>query len=455
MPFVEHRHAEYVESAPDWEKVRDVIAGERAVKEKGTQYLPRLGGFDGQEYGAYKQRALFFEATPRTVSGLVGAIFRKVPVVEIDEKHRRFIDDMTMTATPFSVFTKDITTEVLSMGRVGVLVDVPPVEGLRPYARTYMAEDITNWRVEVIDGIPTLVAVVLREGRESLDEDGRSETREMRRELLLTVDGYVQRLWTRAEGRGGAEGDWFVIETYEPVRQGQRLEQIPFVFVGPTTLDPDVERSPIMGLVNVNLSHYVTSADLEHGAHFTALPTPWVSGVTEDIGSLKIGPSQAWTLPEGAQAGMLEYHGTGLDALEKRLERKEHAMAVLGARLLEDQKKAAEAADTLRQRSRGENSVLGGIADTVGRGLSRVLDWMIWWDGSNDDTAVVSLNKEFTDTGLDAAQITALIRGWQAGAYPREIVWRTLRQSDVVPPDMSDEAIADALDAEPPLGLSG
>jgi hypothetical protein len=48
-----------------------VIAGEDAVKAAGERYLSRLDSQNDEEYAAYKNRALFFNATSPTTAVLV------------------------------------------------------------------------------------------------------------------------------------------------------------------------------------------------------------------------------------------------------------------------------------------------------------------------------------------------------------------------------------------------
>ena len=50
--------------------------------------------------------------------------------------------------------------EIFSVNRVGVLIDYS-VESSRPYAVIYKAENIINWRIEVINGELKLTLVVL------------------------------------------------------------------------------------------------------------------------------------------------------------------------------------------------------------------------------------------------------------------------------------------------------
>jgi hypothetical protein len=65
-------HADYDATAAAWQRARDVLAGEDAVKAGGERYLPRLDSQNDQEYSAYRCRASFFNATARTAEGFVG-----------------------------------------------------------------------------------------------------------------------------------------------------------------------------------------------------------------------------------------------------------------------------------------------------------------------------------------------------------------------------------------------
>ena len=451
MPL-DSTHAEYEAERGRWRRIRDVLAGEDAVKAAGAAYLPRLAGQNASEYDAYKARAEFHEASGRTLDGLTGAIFRKEPMVQIAEAFEDLQADADGRGTPFPAFAKRAVHEVIGLGRYGVLVDVPSAGG-DPFLAGYPAENIVNWRMTVVEGRPALGLVVLRETASVPAEDGfQSETIERYRVLSLEAEtggvsgagpAYRVRLFERRRDKRG-RGDFVRIADATPTRRGEKLTSIPFVFLGPTDLTADVQRPPLSGLVNVNLSHYRTSADLEHGAHFTALPTIYVAGdvrgSAEESGELRVGSGVAWQLEMGATAGMLEYRGQGLEALEKRLTRKEAHMAVLGARLLEDQKAGVESAEAIGLRHRGENSLLASIADTVVRGLGRALDWQAWWAGAEPDQTSVDLNKDFTERPLAPQEMVHLVAGWQQRGYGDEVLFHNLKGGERLPAGMTLEA---------------
>lgn len=441
MP-VDATHEEYSATQGQWRRIRDVLAGDDAVKSAGIAYLPKPSGMDQGDYDAYRGRAVFYNATSRTLNGLVGAIFRKPPNLKWPDGLDDAMDNITLTGMDFDSFARDMVGEIISMARIGVIVEWSDEEG-RPFLRSYRAEDITNWREDLRGGVPYLTLVVLREWRDEPkpDDPFMVEKVELRRVLSIDENGrYFQQVWERRPDTRGT--DQFVpLEKVYPTKRGASLDYIPFQFVGPTNLSPCVEKSPILDLVDVNLSHWRKTCEIDHGAFYTALPTAWVAGgiaATKHDAELRIGSGTAWLLETGAQVGMLEYTGQGLQALENRLQRLEAHMAVLGARLLEDQKSVVEAAETIRLRHSGENSLLASIAIMISRGLKNCLNWYLDWLG-RDQSAEVELNTDFFDASMTMDEVVKLVQAWQQGAIGEKVVYHNLSEGERLPQDMTFE----------------
>jgi len=477
---VDSTNAEYSNRLPDWKKLRDVIAGEDAVKDQATAYLPRLGGQDDKQYAAYKMRASFYNATGRTVEGLSGMVFRKSPQVEVPEAMADMMKDVTLSGVQLHAFAEQIVEEVLAAGRAGALVDYPRVRdrgltraqaermNLRPFWIGYKPEDILDWRVGLVGNKTILTQVRLFE---KISEEGEKEFEEVQVEqirVLELVDGttpddeptgemqYQQRLFRK----NSKTGEWEETDdTIVPMMAGRPLNFIPFVFFGVRDTTPQVSKPPLLDLANINLSHYRTNADLEHGAHFTALPTPYCFGIREDEAPDQIGPETVWTgTQKDVSVGMLEYTGKGLDALEKRREVKEAQMAALGARMLEAPKKAAEAADTARIHRTGEISVLASIAMSVAAGLTRLTAISRDWMGLQGDVAV-RLNTDFMPTPMDPQMLTALFQLVQGGRISQQTFFENLQRGEIIAADTTfdqdeldraNDALAE-LDSEDPL----
>ena len=181
--------------------------GEDAVKNATTAYLPKLEDQTDPEYNAYRLRAVYFNATGRTVDGMTGLVNRKAPVIELPASIEYLEEKATEDGQSLAEVAKHATEGLLISGRLGFLVDRPRLDNQPPYLAGYAAEEITNWR-EAEDG--TLTMVVLKEGYYEADsQDPYTLKAKVRyRELVLIADQdpageplgtatYHQRLWKR------------------------------------------------------------------------------------------------------------------------------------------------------------------------------------------------------------------------------------------------------------------
>ena len=448
MPIDSH-HPQYNANLFRWEKCRHVVEGEDTIKHHGETYLHKLGDQDETEYEAYKQRALFYGATQRTVKGLAGAVLRKAP--EITFSDDTLLDNIGTNDEPFDLICKKAIDETLTTGRLGVYVDAPEDGDGAPYITLYYPENIINWRHEKVDGRSALVMVVLREEVECFDDADEfmvEEEEHFRVLKLLDPDGtnpiFTVDVWRKTEEKDEAgklvEAWERVMPTMTPRRAGgKNWDEIPFEFINPSGVGPEIEEPPINDLANANLSHYRSTADIEHGCHFTALPTAYACGFDlSNKSKLRIGSATAWTTDNpNAKVGYLEFSGSGLKAIEERLTKKESLMAVLGARLLEEQKAGVEAAATVQLRQSGEHSVLSNIAHSVSSGLTRALGWIEKWRGLDSAKASCTLNQEYFTGAVNPMLLAQLVAMVQANLMPIDDFFYNIQRWELVSDEMS------------------
>ncbi len=458
---VNRKHADYVANEKKWERCRDCYDGTDAVKKRATIYLPYLdshkeGGSDGFEgYNAYILRALFYNATGRTVEGLAGYVFQKPVEVKAPSGMKEDWEDVTLTGVDINLFTMRALQETLVTGRNGVLIDLPENGGddSRPYWISFRAEDIYSWRSERIEGDPqVLTRVVLREFVEEPDPNDLEfglEGVERFRVLELHKVGekyeYSQRVYRKIKNSdkfSAGSPVW-------PERHGKRLSRIPFVFVSSLGMTTAVGKPPLLDMVDVNLSHYRTMADLEHGRHFTALPTPWISGIRQSETPLKMGAG-AWDLDKGGSAGMLEFTGAGLNALVKAEQDKRKMMGVLGARLLEEQTVVErETATAVRMRHSGEGATLKAIVEILEKALSRVIQWHVWWTSTEesvkDVNASLDINREFFTVQMDANTLAIQLQLLQADAISFETFFYNITKGGFTRPGITPKQEQEAI----------
>lgn len=433
-------HPAYEANSVKWKRCRDAASGEDAIHAGGKTYLPMLAEEHSVDYAARLARTSFFNATWRTIAGMRGMMLRKAPVVEIPSGVDAYIDDIDMASTPLNSFVQDIIVEALIVGRVGILADYPQqsVEvsvtiaqasslGLRPSLQKYPAESIINWKVSRIGNASVLALVVLTEetALPGSEFDHNSETRY--RVLDLFNGAYRQRVY-RINERGDDEQ---VGEDVFPLMNNSPMSYIPFIFVGVDTAGSDIEEPPLIDLVDMNIHHYQVTADYEHGCHFSGLPTLFISGYQPDTTAPKIyvgGPS-ANCLPDPQAKAYFVEIASDFNALRTNLEDKKAQMAVLGARMLETQKSAVEAANTLEQRSKGEESQLEAMAQTISLGMTWILTVFSEWAGASGEVKY-DLQLDAGYSSVTAQELTAIVAAWQSGGISGEVKFNYLQKRD-------------------------
>lgn len=478
MAGVASTHPTYDDLKDRWQRCRDTVSGTDAVKGAGTKYLPMLDSHhlpdNSKKYDAYVKRALFYNATGRTVDGLAGGIFQKAPAVsEINDVVKEHVKDITLTGQPIDMFALNVTKEYLTTGRFGVLIDMAGEEATtpRPYWVGYVAEDIINWKFEKMGGDQELSLVVLRECIDDPtdpDEFCKKQLSQLR-VLRLTNGVYTQQLYIEIAKDSivtrGSTGDTYGLSSNgkieyapgkitTPLRRGQPLDFIPFA------LPWNVPTPPLIDLVDVNLSHYRGYADLKHGLHFTALPTPWVSGLTgTELGKpLAMGAGTAWQLDVNGKAGMLEFTGKGLESIRKDLQDMQRMMATLGARLLEEAPHYAETALSVSLRHSSDYATLRTIAQIVEQQLSWALKVHVWWLGTEalvtDLKANIELNKIFFDQQLTADELRALLLALQSKSISFKTFYARLSATGWTREGIDEEEeLKDISEQDPLLGV--
>lgn len=430
---VDTKHPQYEASTKRWARCRDVAAGADRVKGRETEYLPQPQGMTREDYSFYLQRALFYNAMARTVSALTGLVFRRDPVVANVTGYEEHLRDVSLRDEPLDAFAMKVVSETLLVGRHAILLDMPrPQPGLkpRPYWISIPAERVINWKTAHVGTDPEqLVLAVISEDQPVNEDPFGHKTQSCYRELALLPYGsglaYHVRTWTKDERGHFVSSPWLM-----PTRRNVPLDFIPLTFVGPLGVSPEVDRPPLEDLAIVNVAHYRNSADHEHGLFFTALPTPWASGVGVDT-VLRVGPSTCWKLDQGGQAGMLEFTGAGLAAIRDAMAAKERLMATLGARLLETyHTNEAPTATEVRMRNSGELATLQTIAGAASSAITRVLRWHMWWDSGVGDISTkpsFSLVKHVADPEISPEKVKTALMAVQSGQMSSETFYELLQ----------------------------
>jgi hypothetical protein len=444
-------HRQYDTYLPKWQRCRDAASGQDAIYAGQTNYLPKLKDQTDEDYLAYMKRATFFNATWRTISCLAGMLFRKPPKIEAPAVTSAMLATVTEDGQPIGIFAREVVEECLKVGRLGILVDYPPVDvsqitqadamllNLRPTMAVYRTETIINWKTQVIANQRILTMIVLTEEHEEPTDEFESTCEDRYRVLDLVEakndDGstslaYRVRIFKSEET---TKADVQIGDDLFPLINGTKMQFIPFYFLSAddTSIEPD--DPPLIDLVDLNISHYRVTADYEHGCHFTGLPTGYICGYQKEEGQkIYLGSQSMLIFPDPTtKVDFLEFSGAGLGELQFNLSRKEQQMAVLGARMLEAQKRAAESAEAAGIHRAGENSMLADVAQAIGLGMTAALQTFSDWAGGN---GVVSfeLNRDFFPRVMSPEELSSLVASWQQGAISKQTLFEQLQAGQII-----------------------
>lgn len=408
-------------------KCQDIVLGQDTIKLKGEKYLKRLQGQTLTDYKDYLHRALFFSIGAKSLSALVGMASLKMPKIEADSEMMAKYFDFDEDVTFLEAYV-NMLTEVLKQNQAAVMIDWP-VDGGDPYIQVYSAFAPINWSYND-DG--TLEMVVLCEQYEKrLGRYGKQI--ELRyRELYLDNNGnYRQTVFT--------DGETPVQIT--PMINGKPLKYIPFWPFHGKGIGFTSEPPLLLDIANINLSHYMSSADLEHGRHFTGLPTPMIFGATTTK-DLYIGSNQFIVLPDKqSNAKYLEFTGQGLQSLEKALDEKQKMLASLSARLLDNSSKGSEATEAVKLRYLSETASLTTIVKTINVVLNKVYNTIAETLNKDKNSVKVSLDTDFLGSKMSSTEMTALFDGYLSGAIDVGTLIHNLRTGQRLDPSASDEQV--------------
>jgi len=462
-PNVAFIRPELVRLLPQYELIRDCIAGETVVKENRTKYLPMPNAGDMSpenkaRYQAYLTRAVFYNVTRRTLLGLKGQVFSQPPAVKLPSALDPMVADATGTGTSLDQLAEINLGHVVAYSRSGVFVDFPdttPQGGasaeqvergeVRPTMYAYSPMEIINWRVVERGAKEVLALVVLLEGYPISDDGFEIKNAPQFRVLKLDAAGnYVQEIWKEPQpGKWDGinvpkRGDFRLSQTIIPTgADGKPMKEIPFWFIGSQNNDTNPDNPNMYDMASINIAHYRNSADYEESCYVVGQPTPVATGLTEEWvknvlkGTLAFGSRGGIPLPTGATADLLQAEPNTM--IKEAMDTKERQMTALGAKLVE-QKEVQRTATEASQDKAAENSVLTSCANNVSAAYRAALTYAAALMGASGEIEY-ALNIDFEIAALTPEAVRMAIEAWQKGAITFEEMRADLRRYGIATED--------------------
>lgn len=472
---------EVLAQLPKWQLIRDCLEGQAAVKKARDKYLPIPNAGDRSQenlarYNAYLERAQFYNATRRTLDGLVGQVFIRKPVRELPPQLELLESDVDGVGVSLDQQAKKVLGDTMSYGRLGLLADYPRTAGpttvaqqesgyIRPTITVYQPWNIINWRTIVVGARRLLSLVVLKEIEFYTDEedDFTQKSRDQYRVLRLVgsyggtplaptfVGEYIVELWREVANASGSK-ELLRVDSFRPTdANGAPLAEIPFLFVGSINNDPEIDSPPLYDLAVVNIGHYRNSADYEEACFLVGQPTPWFSGLTDHWvkevmkGQVTLGSRAGIPLPEGGQAGLLQVSPNSMP--KEAMEAKERQMVALGARLIEQRNVQRTLGEAQLEES-GQASILSSVTTNVSLAYEVMLGWCAVFAGADMDAVAYTLNTDFPAVRMTSEDRAQLMAEWQGQGISFTEYRDALRKAGVATQD--DETAKEEIESTPP-----
>jgi hypothetical protein len=445
--------------------VRDTYAGPLHIRSEAETYLPAFPREDPLAYRDRLNATVFYDATARTINGLTGMVFRHPP--QLSEKLPPEIaalwENIDARGTHGDVFCQQRHRDGEIDGHFCIFVDMQRVPegavrtraeeqaaGLRPYWVGIQKQDVYGAREEEIGGRMTLTH--FRYGEKVTEPDGpygEKEVERVREYNLVSGEGGRRVAFTIHAKRTDADNKTGWVIDDEGIMS---IDEIP-VSIG--YLGERVglleSKPPHLALALENVRHYQLVSDNDNCLHIASVPWPAFIGVDPDA-EIAIGPNMGVKLPAGADVKIVEPEGNGLEAMERRIAKSEHRMAILGLSLLYTESRAPETATSKRIDKAESDSTLSNHArasqDAFEEALRLTAKWLgIALDVGGEDRWI-ELNRDFESLPLDPQSITALSNMVAAGQLTLETLWDVLERGEILPSTFDGEVERMRLEGE-------
>lgn len=458
MPNVAFVHPLVKALLPQYELIRDCLAGEQQVKFRRDKYLPRPNAADASpeniaRYNAYLNRAVFYNVAQRTQGGLIGQIFLRDPVAKVPAILENVVIDATGSGISLDQLAQEASGYDIAYGRTGLYIDYPSAEmnedgtskpttqaeldegTVRPTFKVVAPWDCINYRVKQRGAKLVLSLVVFREDFTEEDDGFETKIQDQWRVLRLdekdelVIEIYRNKVGTSPEERYFPKGP-----------NGEAIDELPFSFIGSTNNDPRPQLPPMYDICSLNMAHYRNSADYEENVYFIGQPTPWFSGLTEEWvskvmgGAVGLGARGGIMLPVDGAAGILQVEPNTL--AKEAMDQKEAQMLALGAKLVEGSQVERTATEADIDNT-SETSVLSSVAKNVSAGIVWALEWAAYFVGASEDGIEYNLNTEFDLVNMTPEERKTLLAEWQGGGITFTEYRDNLRRAGIA--TLSDE----------------
>lgn len=429
--MINFQHPQYKANIKKWELIENVCEGKNL-----KEYIVKINKHDASESAVQRRaqffnRSVFYAIAGYTSQGFLGKAFSEPAKCSVPENMDFVRYDIDGAGTSIYQQCQEVFKEVVRVGRGGLLVDFPHVEGevsrqdqlngkVSATVTNYTANQIVNWQVEKIGAKlkPTLIVLKTVDHVRHDDGFGFDEV-DIFIELRLEEGFYIQREWRHDP----LTDKWYMVSESQPRdASGNKFNFIPFVFVGSEANTSRVDFAPMYDIARINIGHYNNSAIYEDSVFTVGQVQPWMSGLSQDViddlnkSGIFIGSGRLMGVPSQEKFDFAQAQPNSL-AREAMMD-KVQMMIGLGAMFLTPSG-VAKTATQVDGELMAQHSVLSLISANVSEAYNEALGIVKMFMGASyDEEAYLKINQEFIKPEATAQEITAVVGAFLQGALP-------------------------------------
>lgn len=428
----------------------DIRGGREAILLNKALYFTKLELQTADQFDAMVSMAPTYILYPKIVDGFVGTIFAKEPnLIGVDTESPEIIEDVDLLGNSINKLSEKIVACVLENGFCATYNDYSD-DASRAFIRFVDPASFIRIRTASVEGRPVISQFIYREDVEVDDPEDEFNSKMVETFTVLDLEDGIYRVRVLQKDE---HGELIEKSTATPRMNGETFAKIPITIHGPDANNLTPKKSPLQDLSDMNISIMQRVVDQVYMLHWTALPTPYVTGVDpNDKVVMHIGPSKALKIPNSeAKVGMLEFSGSSATAHQDYIDNLKDIMAATGAQILKKEGVSRETATSVLVRTAAQTSLVATIVkNTSSQVASRLKVHLAWQAVSMDADYNYKLNDDFVKVDMEPNAQIALVKSWIDGAISHRTLFKKMKEGELIEPNKTFESEVKDIKENPP-----
>ena len=447
---------------------RDIRNGKESIHANKAIYFNKLDDQSDDQFKAMVEMAPVYVLYPRVVDGFVGTVFAKAPnmtEIEFDDKQKEYNKNIDMLGNSVDKYSENVVSQIMENGFCATMNDYSK-DLERPFLRLVKPEQFISFRSDSEEGYPQFTQFIFKEDIEKVDPSNEFDTLVYEQYTVLDFSlnkengdkkNYRVRLYESVNEKDKKSGDASEVilkSTSFPKKDGNFFEKMPLTLHTGNSNNFTIGKSNLQDISDMNISVLQRVVDQVYMLHWTALPTPWITG---SDGNGKgdpdsIGPSKIWYIDNpDSKVGMLEFSGNSARAHQDYIENLLFIMATTGAQILKKEGVSRETATSVLVRTASQTSLVATMVDNSSNQLKEALTIQYEWSGVTVSSKFeYKLNKDFLKVDMEPNAQIALVKSWLDGAISHNTLFTKMKEGEIVHPNKTFEEEKAEIAKNPP-----